>query len=75
MSSRYVSLNTLSQIAEQDPRTLAADLERLGIKPDAELEQRKRTIPLFAYDRLEILARLLKDAANKQKELTNYARN
>jgi hypothetical protein len=77
---RFVSLHTLSQIAERDPRTLAADLERLGIKPDAELEQRKRTLPLFAYDRLETLAKLLKDdwerdTANKLKELNDYVRN
>jgi hypothetical protein len=60
--SRYVSLHTLSQIAERDPRTIEAALERLGVQPDAKLEQRKRSQPLFDCDRVEMLAKLLKES-------------
>jgi hypothetical protein len=73
--SSFISLHGLSKIAKKDPRKIAADLLRLGITPDAELQQENRAPqPLFDCDRVEALAKLLTESWKRNTNEQKYER-
>ena len=64
--NQYQTANQIAEDLRKDPRTVALELHRAGIRPDAELVRGKRTMPIYDREKIkQALAKSLQEAAEK----------
>ena len=64
--NQYQTANQIAEDLRKDPRTVALELHRAGIQPDAELVRGKRTMPIYDREKIrQALARSLQESAER----------
>jgi hypothetical protein len=64
--NQYQTANQIAEDLRKDPRTVALELHRAGIQPDAELVRGKRTMPIYDREKIkQALAKSLEEAAER----------
>jgi len=64
--NQYQTANQIAEDLRKDPRTVALELHRAGIQPDAELVRGKRTMPIYDREKIkQALAKSLQEAAER----------